>query len=267
MASGNEFRFFPTEWKGPLERYREAERKRQKEFIEMVENMAQAGKVTVPVEVHLHGGSRVQTNFNNEYTQVVMERVFMERRRQMKLGRAGSIPWACEDPMTDMGTRLGVLGEEFGECCKAHIEEQSIKEHFDEFIQTAAVAVACAEAMARILQINPDSVTEPDEGNDAAATAQYVSELNKDEHWQILAEAHALYVERNQKYKDVWRSYGWRGCLVHMRTCAERAWRVAWLIGDAAKAEDNLIDLINYAVFTIRNIRAENAGGEWEWED
>lgn len=85
----------------------------------------------------------------------------------------------------------------------------------------------------------------------------------------ILAEALRIYEERNEHYKDNWRRFGWRGCLFRMRERVERAWDNLWdrpTAGAKAPpeaADDDLIDLINFACFTIRAIREGNRDGSW----
>lgn len=300
-------------------------------------------------------------NFTTEHTQTVMESVFVERRRQVQLGRAGKIPHPCEDPLTHWGYKIGVLGEEYGEVCKEVIEtppEQFVgPKAYAECVQVAAVAIACAESLIAQGAFGPRHFSHIDEGatkaynphdavgikerpgveysnmeqaeplpdtgyyivfdgppgpeagrfietedgfgrgigpNNTGArwqeidgrwllgpfgryqpkTETYIGIPPEDEggkeHYGVMMRAFALYEERNEKYKDVWKSYGWRGCLMHLRTEVLRAWRVWWGAdpdhGNVdAKAVDGLLDLINYAVFTIRNIEHGNRDGEWTY--
>jgi hypothetical protein len=95
----------------------------------------------------------------------------------------------------------------------------------------------------------------------------------------ILVQALGVYVDRNRRYKDNWRRFGWRGCLFRLRERAERAWDDLWDAHtprtrppeDAFRFEpadvhtDDLIDLINFAAFTIRAIRENNRDGEGKW--
>lgn len=92
---------------------------------------------------------------------------------------------------------------------------------------------------------------------------------------EIMAEALRVYERRNEKYKDNWRRFGWRGCLFRIRERAERAWDDLWdqePMATQANPEptrnvpndaDDLIDLINFAVFAIRAIREGNRDGSW----
>ncbi len=100
------------------------------------------------------------------------------------------------------------------------------------------------------------------------------------EQFEVFWQALNTYEQRNQKYKDVWVRYGWRGCLVQARMCCERAWNDLWDAPTDIRAEeyvepgleeiipvrpdtDDLIDLINYTVFCIRAVRAGNRDGGW----
>lgn len=85
---------------------------------------------------------------------------------------------------------------------------------------------------------------------------------------EVLLEAFCIYAERNERYADNWRRFGWRGCLFRLRERAERAWDALW---DAHPRVDNhlsvddLIDLINFAAFTVRAVRTGNRDGEGRW--
>jgi len=100
------------------------------------------------------------------------------------------------------------------------------------------------------------------------------------EQFEVFWQALNIYEQRNQKYKDVWTRYGWRGCLVQARMCCERAWNDLWDAPTDSRSDeyiapgrepiilvrpdtDDLIDLINYTVFCIRAVRAGNRDGEW----
>lgn len=102
------------------------------------------------------------------------------------------------------------------------------------------------------------------------------------EQFGILSEALIIYAQRNVKYKDNWRRFGWRGCLFRVRERAERAWDNLWdavtpqvAAGEgrslSAEAEefvatadyDDLLDMINFACFTIRAVRENNRDGSW----
>lgn len=71
----------------------------------------------------------------------ILEEVFRERDRQD--AKWGGVPGLDRD---DDHTYAAVLGEEFGECCKAWLERDT--EHLRaELVQAAAVAVAWIEQL------------------------------------------------------------------------------------------------------------------------
>lgn len=84
---------------------------------------------------------------------------------------------------------------------------------------------------------------------------------------RILMKALAIYEERNEKYNDNWRRFGWRGCLFRLRERVERAWDHLWGYDLAAVPDppdlDDLYDLINFAAFTIRAVEEGNRDGSW----
>lgn len=100
--------------------------------------------------------------------------------------------------------------------------------------------------------------------------------IREKEQQAIFDEALIIYAERNVHYKDNWRRFGWRGCLFRLRERVERAWDGLWDADpdtmdeeDETRPttrhpiEDDLLDLINFAAFTIRAIREGNRDGEW----
>lgn len=98
----------------------------------------------------------------------------------------------------------------------------------------------------------------------------------------VLSKALYVYEQRNQKYKDNWRRFGWRGCIFRLRERVERLWDHLW---DAPPGEpidvtefsgeekhlrttadqdiDDALDLINFAAFTVRAVREGNRDGSW----
>ena len=86
----------------------------------------------------------------------VLEEIALERRRQERKGmehRArGQEHWrSCADPLLPTERKLAILGEEYGEDCKALNEEwvgqpANLRE---ELIHVAAVATAWAESLTR----------------------------------------------------------------------------------------------------------------------
>ncbi len=94
------------------------------------------------------------------------------------------------------------------------------------------------------------------------------------EHERVLMEALAIYKERNAKYGDAWRRSGWRGTLTDLRRKIERAWVSLWHAEplpcespdhDRREQTDDLFDIINYAVFSIRAHREGNRDGYGGW--
>ena len=76
----------------------------------------------------------------------VLAMVGEERERQEELFKSGKFPWTCADRHVDNDRKLKVLGEEFGEVCRA-LCECDLKNLKEELIQVAAVAVAWVEAL------------------------------------------------------------------------------------------------------------------------
>jgi hypothetical protein len=77
-------------------------------------------------------------------TRVVLSDIFEERVRQEKLRDAGRFSHTCADAGMADATRVSVLGEEFGEVCRAlqrgeHDPEQDLRAEL-----VAVAAVACA---------------------------------------------------------------------------------------------------------------------------
>jgi hypothetical protein len=213
--------------------------------------------------------------FNNRYTHHVLGDVDRERMRTTERGRAGELPWVCESPQTHWGIKLGVLGEEFGEVCKAVIETYPDRlpssDVYQELVQVAAVAVSMAESIiAAAGPIPRDPEFRGGTGGDSidVMAKDEAKPLPWHEHQKVLMEALDIYRHKNPVYRDAWRTYGWRGSLMQLRSCCERAWRVLWPAAPHSGAlpkVDDLLDLINYAVFTIRNVREGNRDGLWDY--
>ena len=86
----------------------------------------------------------------------IYEAIADERARQNQLKAEGKFMYTCADPQMTDGARIAVLGEEFGEVCRAALErgvdgEMSYDKHGKdlrkELIQLAAVSVAYIEAL------------------------------------------------------------------------------------------------------------------------
>jgi hypothetical protein len=120
-------------------------------------------------------------------------------------------------------------------------------------------------------------------GGTDAPTPEELAESAKAQE-AVLMEALAVYKERNARYGDAWRRSGWRGTLTDLRRKIERAWSFLWSAEPRDVVEvqawqdadpkpidadpvdvDDLIDIINYAVFSIRAVREGNRDGYGGW--
>jgi hypothetical protein len=70
-----------------------------------------------------------------------------ERDRQNRLLREGKIANDCASPNVLPVYKVAVLGEEFGEVCKAVIERQDKEQLIKELVQIAAVSIAWLESL------------------------------------------------------------------------------------------------------------------------
>jgi hypothetical protein len=86
---------------------------------------------------------------------------------------------------------------------------------------------------------------------------------------QIFDRALRIYAKRNERYKDNWRRFGWRGCLFRIRERTERLWDTYWQGGSAGLEADldDAYDLLNFVAFFIRAVEEGNRGGSWFDED
>jgi hypothetical protein len=93
--------------------------------------------------------------------------------------------------------------------------------------------------------------------------------LNDKEQIVVFVEAYNLYKQRNLRHEDVWKESGWIGMLVDMRKKMDRTWNDFINVGsdeDASKMDlDSALDLLNFTVFFIRQIRANERNGNWNW--
>ena len=86
------------------------------------------------------------------------------------------------------------------------------------------------------------------------------------EQMAVMLEAYHKYLERNAVYENLWQDYGWMDTLTHVRSKAMRIVRKFWRDETAPKATaalhlDDALDLVNYVVFFIRNVREGNRWG------
>jgi len=79
----------------------------------------------------------------------------------------------------------------------------------------------------------------------------------------VYLEAFELFVQRNSTYEDLWKDYGWMDTLTHLRSKSMRLVRKFWRESPSTDKIllDDAMDLINYAVFFVRNFRAGNKWG------
>lgn len=82
------------------------------------------------------------------------------------------------------------------------------------------------------------------------------------EQMDVFREALELFEQRNNSddgYSDLWKEYGWEDSLVHMRS---KLRRVEQRFRNLTSQDlDDALDLLNYTVFFIRNVRAANPNG------
>lgn len=84
----------------------------------------------------------------------------------------------------------------------------------------------------------------------------YETDASLSEQCAVLAHAIETFIERNEEYTDLWKDGGTADSLHHMRHKLMRCERAK---SPSVKAE-SAIDLINYAVFFIRNLEREAMG-------
>jgi hypothetical protein len=91
-------------------------------------------------------------------------------------------------------------------------------------------------------------------------------------HKEIMERALNIMVERDPKYHDSWKNYGWRGAIFNMRRKAERVWHLMFnldpndLNTDTMHRDvDDLYDIINYATMAVQCIEDANRDGTDGW--
>lgn len=98
-------------------------------------------------------------------------------------------------------------------------------------------------------------------------------------HKEIMERALAIMVERDPKYHDSWKNYGWRGAIFNMRRKAQRAWNLLFnhevthappvppseAIQGKMPELDDLYDIINYATMAVQCIEDGNRDGTDGW--
>jgi hypothetical protein len=80
----------------------------------------------------------------------------------------------------------------------------------------------------------------------------------------VFAFALEIMDERQEKYGDGWKKWGWRGQLIKMKDKERRVWSTFWKKGDKTADLDDAIDLLNYTAFFIMGI-TRDIEGEVDW--
>jgi hypothetical protein len=85
----------------------------------------------------------------------------------------------------------------------------------------------------------------------------------------VFFEAFRLYEQRNKKHRSVWKESGWMGMMVDMRKKMDRIWsQFSQYRSDEDVSQEDLdsaLDLLNFTVFFIRQVRDDERNGSWEW--
>jgi hypothetical protein len=86
------------------------------------------------------------------------------------------------------------------------------------------------------------------------------------EHLSVLLSAFAVYVERNERHGSLWKKFGWMDSIVSVRgkaaRCVQQWYGPQTLEGGPGADLDDAVDLINFAVFLIRNVQTNNKWGD-----
>lgn len=85
------------------------------------------------------------------------------------------------------------------------------------------------------------------------------------EQMMVFLEAMCIFQERNANYRDAWKEQGWRGNLMDLRRKVMRLWNQWWHPRGTRGYLDNAVDLLNFTAFFLRNARAENEEGNWQY--
>jgi hypothetical protein len=197
-----------------------------------------------------------------------------------------------ENPNTSWYYRLAALDESLSELKATFAATPGTQLPgtlmYADLIELAAIAVAAAEGLRATNRVGAEYPAQEfvetyhdtkgtgvmPEGHEFGALDsgwQTTPDAEARPHEEVLMRALTIHISRSKQYGQMWREYGWRGSLVHARSACERAWRMMQAHRGGVtetqrrkKTVDDLLDLINYAVFTIRNIEDGNAG-TWEW--
>lgn len=95
---------------------------------------------------------------------------------------------------------------------------------------------------------------------DSLEGEQYESAVDQ---LRVMVEVLAIMIERNKKYRDLWRKAGWLSHVHHIRHKAARLMNTFWGQKDVPKDADldDAFDLINYTIYFIRSYRDGNERG------
>lgn len=82
---------------------------------------------------------------------------------------------------------------------------------------------------------------------------------------QAIAEAAAVYTDRQEARQEVWRRSGVKGQVFHLHAKAERAFSAT--IQGRRPDPDDLRDMINYAAFALILLEESDMNGSWPWNE
>lgn len=82
------------------------------------------------------------------------------------------------------------------------------------------------------------------------------------EQFKVLMEAFREYLDKNRKYRDLWKDGGATDSIRHLKHKADRAELATERLSrvDPTLFVEDAIDAVNYAVFFIRNVRDGRVG-------
>jgi hypothetical protein len=86
------------------------------------------------------------------------------------------------------------------------------------------------------------------------------------EQMSILIEAFAIYLEREATRGGVWKNSGAKGMAFQLMSKAERSFHLT-MTEQSQAVQDEALDCINYAAFLLRQLRADDYNGRWQWHE
>lgn len=86
--------------------------------------------------------------------------------------------------------------------------------------------------------------------------------ISDHEQLAVLLDAFVIYKERNDRYQDLWKEYGAADTAHHLKSKALRVGAELGRTHEPGEAYDldDAFDAVNYAAFTIRNVREGRLG-------